>query len=95
MRSPTNFYISFSPHGVPLYRRMEGASFTQLAMWDKKGGVIGTPRPRDPWPATPMGPIWPTPKALGAPHPYPIRGWLGLSGLPSGRSPLRSDAFIN
>jgi hypothetical protein len=34
MRSSPNFYMSFSPHGVPLYRRMKGACFIQLVMWD-------------------------------------------------------------
>jgi hypothetical protein len=34
LRSPPIFYVSYSPHGVPLYRRMEGVPFIQLAMWD-------------------------------------------------------------
>jgi hypothetical protein len=36
----------------------------------------------------------PTTKTLGRPtNPYPVRGRLGLEGLPSGRDPLRWNGF--
>jgi hypothetical protein len=52
---------------------------------------LGRPRA---WLAQPTTPLA-HPQALGASTPLSNKGRLGLSGLPSGRSPLRWDALIN
>jgi hypothetical protein len=88
------FVLIFSPHGVPIYRWREEQPSIQLAMLGLKGDRC-VPRAGHGLAGHPLGPIRSTPQALGAPHPYTIRGRVGLSGLLSGRSPLRWATFIN